>query len=277
MSDWGGLRGRPHTEAEARRAIEAVLGVHPGDEAWRRASIERTHALTHADLHTEHPVLSTLIELDRAWHNSGDAARFEHIHGHDTTSLLQAIGLGMRDDDEYWSHGASSDFDPLNATEALAVDGESTWFSLVSLPGDACAKWPVVWCEPMGDENVCFCALDLEDFLIHHLCEENGNLDTDDRDSALLVLNHLRTRFGFDLDLAIAAWDCEHTEKYRHEGHAEADLSSLAEILGEDFVRQATSERAARDAHKLERPDFAPSYDGDLLKPLERLLVLPDR
>ena len=128
----------------------------------------------------------------------------------------------------------------------------------------------------MGDENMWFRAIDLEDFILRRLCSEFTAVATEDRDSAILVLNHLRTGFGFDLDLAIASWDCEHTEKYKSDANHEQNRQSFVSLGGENFAREMMEKSKARDSKKLDRPDFSQSYELSVLKPLERLLVLPE-
>lgn len=127
-------------------------------ESWRHEAAALGGRTARADIIARHPDIARLYALVER----PDADRPAPLRGVD---LAELVGLAVVDRDFRSDRGPDSDFDPANSVPFCWVDGESIWYSVLTLPGTPVERWPVVECEPAGRDNVVPVALSVADFL----------------------------------------------------------------------------------------------------------------
>ncbi|MDX2146804.1 MAG: hypothetical protein SFZ23_04715 [Planctomycetota bacterium] len=155
--------------------IRELLAAHPSHApSWRERALQLAASTTSRVVFEKHPLLKRLRELDEGWLDKAVGVRLDAIYpALAGVQFASAIDLELVDDEGLDQSGPFSDFDPLNSAIFASVPFESTWFSLVCLPGEAMTRWPVVMCDPSaGDDSVATVAVNVEHFLHQWMCRD---------------------------------------------------------------------------------------------------------
>lgn len=234
----------PWSKPDPRRLVATLLRENAVSDGWRANAAALGLRTTRGQIIQSHPVINRLYRLAAGWADDARtiplAATRPTLRGIDLAALMN---FDLNTEDTFHLAGPDSDFDPANSVPFAWAASESIWYSVLTLPGTPMARWPVVQCEPSGNNNVVPIALDVAGFI--------------------------RDWFGgagpYTLGPSSSAPE--------DQAHALIDALAQDRLINPKAARRAD---AAARQDKVEVPGLKPAVDPDLLRPLRSLVVDQD-
>jgi hypothetical protein len=154
--------------------IRELLAAHAPSAAWRDRAAALGSTTTRRAVFQQHQLLRRLRDLDEGWLDKAGNQRVDDAFpGLRGVAIARTIQLELHDQEVLDESGPYSDFDPLNSVPFASIPFMDIWYSLVCLPGEPLARWPVVQCDPSaGDESVKTVAVGFEHFIHEWMCRD---------------------------------------------------------------------------------------------------------